>query len=95
MIAEGFEDLSSNMVNKYPTYDLSHVSTKTQLLNKALKRNRINTFNMDRRNYTVKKLINFTLRPTISTGINSSNIRWVRFGKMRNPYKTFTGKALC
>jgi hypothetical protein len=37
MIAEGFEDLSSNHVNKYPTFDLSHMSTKTQLLNEALK----------------------------------------------------------
>jgi hypothetical protein len=47
---------------------------------------------MDRRNYTVKKLINFTLRPTITTGINSSNIKWVRFGEMRNPYKVLLEK---
>jgi len=28
MIAEGFEDLTSNLVNKYPTSGLSHMSTK-------------------------------------------------------------------
>jgi len=95
MIAEGSEDLSSNQMNKHPSYDLSHMCAKTQLLNEALKKNRINTFNTHCRNYTVKKLINFMLRPATTTGIDSSNIKWVRFGKMRNPYKAFTGKALC
>jgi hypothetical protein len=47
---------------------------------------------MDRRNYTVKKLINFTLRPTITTGINSSNIKWVKFEEMRNPHKVLPEK---
>jgi hypothetical protein len=74
MTAECFEDLSSNQVNKYPTSDLSHMSAKTQLLNEALKKNRINTFRNNCRKYTVKKLINFTLRPAINIGINSSNI---------------------
>jgi len=71
------------------------MSTKTQLLNEALKKNRINTFNMDCRNNTVKKVTHFTLRQTITTGINSSSIKRVRFGKMGIPYKAFTGKALC
>jgi hypothetical protein len=60
MIAEGSEDLSSNQVNKHPSSDLSHMCAKTQLLNEALKKNRSNTFNMDCRNYTVKKLINLS-----------------------------------
>jgi hypothetical protein len=54
MTAECFEDLSSNQEDKYPTSDLLHMSAITHLLNEALKKNRINTFKINCRNYTVK-----------------------------------------